>query len=227
MLRAFLCSAALLGLASIGLAADTKDTKDVKNAKNDNGMMATVQKVDAKNHTITVMMKDKNGKEEEKTLNLTKDVKVVDENGKTADADTLKDGDNVRVVERDGKLAEVQREPAASKNGEEATITNVDAKKGTITVQDEGQERQRAGADLQSDGRRPLLRQHRPGGRPGRVPVGQRGARGRGTGQTQGGPAEGQREEAGGEEGEVSDFTSRERERARLMETRVARARGW
>ena len=134
MLRAFLCSAALLGLASIGLAADTKDTKDVKNAKNDNGMMATVQKVDAKNHTITVMMRDQNGKEEEKTLNLTRDVKVVDENGKTADADTLKDGDNVRVVERDGKLAEVQREPAASKNGEEATITNVDAKKGTITL---------------------------------------------------------------------------------------------
>ncbi len=136
MLRAFLCSAAFLGLASVSLAADKKD------AKNENEMTATVTKVDVKANTLMVRMKDKNGKEEEKTFNLTKDVKVVDANDKAIQLDTIKAGDEVTLTERDGKLVEVEREHAkgttASKNGEEATITNVDAKKGTITLKMKG-----------------------------------------------------------------------------------------
>ena len=48
MLRAFLCTAALAALTTVGFAADTKDTKDTKA---DNGQAATVTKVDWRRRT--------------------------------------------------------------------------------------------------------------------------------------------------------------------------------
>ena len=148
MLRAFLCSAALIGLATVSLAAD-KTAAD-KN-KNENEMTATVIKVDAKKNTLTVTMKDKNGKEEEKTIAITNDVKVVDANDKAATLDTIKAGDEVTVTERNGKVVEIERERAKGTTGaktgttgttgtktghkHEATITKVDSKNGTVTVQ--------------------------------------------------------------------------------------------
>lgn len=140
MLRAFLCTAALASLATVSFAADAKDAKDTKA---DNGQAATVTKVDAQKNTLTVMMKDKDGKEEQQTFDLTKDVKLQDAAGKTIEASSLQKGDAIRIVEQNGKLAEVRRENSHSgetgqahngKKGEEATITNVDAKKGTVTV---------------------------------------------------------------------------------------------
>ena len=75
-MRAFLCSAALLGLASVCFAADTKDTKDAKDTKNDQGMMATVTKVDAKNHSVTLQWKDANGKQQEQSFAIGNDLYV-------------------------------------------------------------------------------------------------------------------------------------------------------
>ena len=139
MMRALLCLTALLGLAAVGLAADTKDAKD---AKTDNGTTATVTRMDAKKNTITLQWKDKNGKDEQQTFNITNDVRLMDENGKAFAADALKEGDDVRFTERDGKLVEIDREKAGTTAGtgnkageEEATITKVDAKNGTVTVQ--------------------------------------------------------------------------------------------
>jgi uncharacterized protein YigE (DUF2233 family) len=137
MLRAFLCSAALVGLATVSLAADKADKT---NAKNENEVTATVTKVDAAKNTLTVTMKDKEGKEETKTLTLTNDVKIVDANDKAATLDSIKAGDEVTLTHRDGKLVEVEREKAkgttATKGHKhEATITKVDAKNGTVTVQ--------------------------------------------------------------------------------------------
>jgi uncharacterized protein YigE (DUF2233 family) len=137
MLRAFLCSAALVGLATVSLAADK--AADKNNAKNENETTATVTKVDAKKNTLTVTLKDKDGKEETNTLTLTNDVKIVDANDKAATLDTIKAGDEVTLTHRDGKLVEVERENAkgTAKKGHkhEATITKVDAKNGTVTVQ--------------------------------------------------------------------------------------------
>lgn len=134
-MRAFLCSAALLGLASVCFAADAKDAKD---AKSDNGMQATVTKVDAKTHSVTLQWKDNNGKQEEQTFTLGSDVKLTDENGKTITAEGLKEGEQVRFTERDGKLVDLRAEKAgaagSNANGEEATITKVDSKNGTVTV---------------------------------------------------------------------------------------------
>jgi uncharacterized protein YigE (DUF2233 family) len=140
MLRAFLCSAALVGLATVSLAADKTDKTD--KTKNENEMTATVTKVDAQKNTLTVTMKDKEGKEETKTLTLTNDVKIVDAKDKAATLDSIKVGDEVTLTHRDGKLVEIEREHAkgtaeTAKKGHkhEATITKVDAKNGTVTVQ--------------------------------------------------------------------------------------------
>ena len=128
MMRAFLCSAALLGFATVCVAADAKDAKD---KTNDNGMQATIVKVDAKTNNITLKWKDKNGKDEEHSFDLTKEVKLTDENGKTLQADSLKEGQLVRITENNGKLTALRAEKGEQN---EATITNVDAKKGTVTV---------------------------------------------------------------------------------------------
>ena len=131
MLRAFLCSAALVGLATISLAADKTDKTADKN-KNGDEMHATVTKVDAAKNTITVEWKDKDGKEETKTLTLTNDVKFADENGKTTTLENLKAGDRVAITEHNGKVAEIEKRKG---HRHEATITKVDAKNGTVTVE--------------------------------------------------------------------------------------------
>lgn len=141
MMRTFLCSAALLGLATLCVAADAKDTKA---NKSDNGTTATVVKVDAKNNTITLKMKDQNGKEQDQTFNLSKEVKLTDANDKSIEASALREGEQVRVTENNGKLAALRVDnaaaPTTAKNGEEATIANVDAKKGTITLKMKGKD---------------------------------------------------------------------------------------
>jgi ribosomal protein S1 len=135
MLRAFLCTAALVGLATVSLAADKANNTANKKAKNGDEMHATVTKVDAAKNTLTVEWKDKEGKEETKTLTLTNDVKVADENGKTITLESLKAGDHVAITEHNGKVAEVERRKG---HRHEATITKVDAKNGTVTVQWKG-----------------------------------------------------------------------------------------
>ena len=140
MLRALLCSAAMVGMTTVGLAADTKDANKNQTqaqaqaqARNRSHVQATVTKVDAKKNTITLKMKDKTGKTEEQTFNLTNDVKMLDPNGKTVEANYFKAGEHVQVVEHNGKLAEIERERKGHRH--EATITKVDAKDGTVTVQ--------------------------------------------------------------------------------------------
>ena len=165
MMRAFLCSAALLGFATVCVAADAKDAKD---NTNDNGMRATIVKVDAKTNNITLKWKDKNGKDEEHSFDLTKDVKLTDENGKTLQADSLKEGQQVRITENNGKLT-------APPGGEGRTERGDDHQRGRQEGDghsaDEGQGRQGSGAHLHPGGGRPLFRQHGQGGGPGRVPI--------------------------------------------------------
>ena len=66
--------------------------------------------MDAKTNNITLKWKDKNGKDEEHPFDLTKDVKLTDENGKTLQADSLKEGQQVRITENNGKLTALQVE---------------------------------------------------------------------------------------------------------------------
>src|SRR5215831_19137978 len=45
---------------------------------------ATITNMDAKNHTITVKMKDKSGNDKERVFKLTEDIRYFDSTGKTA-----------------------------------------------------------------------------------------------------------------------------------------------
>jgi uncharacterized protein YpmS len=115
MLRAFLCSAAVLAFCVAGASADDKN-KDEKDQTKGEKQKATIIKVDAKNSTITVKMKDKDGKEVEKKFRLTDEVRYFDSTGKAAAIDIFQLGNQVLVVEREGKLVEVHKD--RSKNPE-------------------------------------------------------------------------------------------------------------
>jgi hypothetical protein len=90
-------------------------------------MHATISKIDAQNHTVTVKTADGQGQGKEKTLQLAKDVKYLNSSGKEAKADAFKAGDSVCLKEHDGKVTELHKEA-------QAKITKVDAEAGTITV---------------------------------------------------------------------------------------------
>ena len=102
---------------------------DAKNKDDHNtkSMHATISKIDSQNHTLAVKTMDDNGKEQETKLQLSSDVKYANAAGKEAKVDSFKVGDDVCVVEKDGKVTEVRKEA-------EAKITKVDRKAGAITV---------------------------------------------------------------------------------------------
>jgi len=80
--------------------------------KSKNGQKATITNVDAKNHTVTVKMKDKSGKEVDRTFSLTGDVRYMDSTGKVAAIDFFRSGDYVLVVEEEGQLKEIHKSSA-------------------------------------------------------------------------------------------------------------------
>ena len=65
--------------------------------------------MDAKKGTITLKMKGKNGKEQERTFNLTEDARYFDSTGRVAALDVFRSGNEVLVVEEQGKLKEVRQ----------------------------------------------------------------------------------------------------------------------
>jgi hypothetical protein len=131
MLRTSLCSMVALLVLAVGTArADDAKKDDEAKKKDDKGqhhMQATITKVDADKNTITVKTKDKDGKEEDKTLQLSKDAKVLNSAGKDEKLASLKAGDDVCLTQKDDKVTELRQHA-------EAKITKVDTKAGTITV---------------------------------------------------------------------------------------------
>jgi 3-dehydroquinate synthase class II len=109
MLRAFVCAAALLafGVSTLS-AADEDKTKSQAGARK-RPTKAKIVKVNPKKQTITVQMKDKTGKEVEKTFKLVEDIRMLDESGKIVAVDVFRNGDDVLVVEREGRLVEMRR----------------------------------------------------------------------------------------------------------------------
>ncbi|HLW65561.1 MAG TPA: hypothetical protein VKS79_09605 [Gemmataceae bacterium] len=115
MLRASFCSLAVLFVFTLGAvrADDTKNSKDKKETK------ATITKVDPKAGTITVKMKDKEGKETERTFKLESEVQMFDDNGKAiraADISVFRSGEYVLFVEREGKIPEIHKDRNGNKD---------------------------------------------------------------------------------------------------------------
>ena len=106
MLRA-ISSVAVLAVFAAGLAL-AQDKKDKAKAA-DKPTKATITKVDAKNKTITVRMKDKDGKDVERTFKLTEDVRMLDSSGKAVAIDVFQSGNDVLVIEREGRLREIHQ----------------------------------------------------------------------------------------------------------------------
>ncbi len=116
MFRTFLSLALTLTLTGF-TAVRAEDAKDKANK----GQQATITKVDAKNHTVTVRMKDKSGKEVEKTFKLTEDIRYLDSTGKVAAVDVFRSGDEVLVVEAEGQLKTLQRNSDAKADKDDNT----------------------------------------------------------------------------------------------------------
>jgi hypothetical protein len=131
MQRSLFCSLAVLALFTVGLAM-------AKNDKDKNHDKATIAQVDSKKGTITLRVKNQDGKEVDRTFALADGAEYVDSAGKVAKIDAFLPGDHVLFTEKDGKIKELKK----AKELAEATITKVDAKKGVATVkmQDNGKE---------------------------------------------------------------------------------------
>ncbi|HEY1378640.1 MAG TPA: hypothetical protein VGF55_17705 [Gemmataceae bacterium] len=104
MLRFVLGAVAVFGLCVAGARADDK-----KPDKANKGKAATITKVDQKAGTVTVRMKGDNGKMTNRTFHLTGEVGYFDSTGRVAAADIFRSGDEVLVVEEQGKLKEVHQ----------------------------------------------------------------------------------------------------------------------
>jgi len=127
MLRTVLCSILVFALTGLAAAAD-KDAKDKGQDKK--GQKATITKVDARNHTVTVKMKDKDGKEAERTFKLTEDIRYLDSTGKVAAIDVFRSGDYVLVVEEEGRLKELHKADDNNSKGQEGNKDRKDDKSG-------------------------------------------------------------------------------------------------
>jgi 3-dehydroquinate synthase class II len=110
-MRALLC-----GLVGLALCLGVAGADDKKSDSKGKGHGATISKIDTKNHSLTVKMKDKDGKETEKTFKLAETVRYVDSTGKVAAADIFKSGDYVLVIEEEGQLKEVHQAKKGTTN---------------------------------------------------------------------------------------------------------------
>jgi hypothetical protein len=123
MLRLSLFSLCAMMMLDAGLArANDSDKKQSMQH-----LQATITKVDKDKNTLAVKTIDKNGKEEDKTLQLSKDAKYLDSAGKDAKLDSFKVGDDVWITQKEDKVTELRKHA-------EAKIVKVDAKAGTIRV---------------------------------------------------------------------------------------------
>jgi len=118
-LPAFLLSAGLLVAAENKAGSENQKNNDAAKPSE-----AQIVKVDHKNGSITVKMKDAQGKEVEKTFQLTRDVRMIDETGKVMAIDVFEAGDDALVIEREGRLAELRR-PARAHRARPSDLINV------------------------------------------------------------------------------------------------------
>lgn len=72
-------------------------------------MQPTITKVDARRGTVTVKMENERGMDVEKLFQLTEDVEYLDSTGRVATLDVFECGDEVLIIEMEGKIKELKR----------------------------------------------------------------------------------------------------------------------
>ena len=120
-------SLATAAICCVLVIANADDTKKNANKDGKSCFHATITSIDRNNDTLTLKTCDKSGQEQQKTLQLSKDVAFRDSAGNSAKQDDLKVGDDVIIHEKDGKVAEI-------KKSDEATITKIDPQAGAVTL---------------------------------------------------------------------------------------------
>jgi len=115
-----LCVLAVCGLLAAAEDKDRKDKndkdrssksdKDKGDKKSKDQKEAKITKVDARKGTVTVKMKDKEGKEAERTFTLAEDVEYLDSTGRVARLDVFTSGDYVLIVEAEGKVKQMKKD---------------------------------------------------------------------------------------------------------------------
>jgi len=125
MLRPWRTIAVLVFCTGVLVAAEKKTRKEnSQDASGNKPAEVNIVKVDAKNGTLTVRIKDSEGKEREKTYQLTQDVRFFDQTGNAVAIDVFESGDDALVLEREGKLTELRR-PARAHQGRPSDLINV------------------------------------------------------------------------------------------------------
>jgi len=82
---------------------------------------ATITKVDPNAGTVTLKMKDQNGKDVEKVFRLTEDAEYLDSTGRVARLDVFRSGDQVLVIEGEGHITGLKK--SDKKSGDSATAS--------------------------------------------------------------------------------------------------------
>jgi hypothetical protein len=129
MLRVLFCSIAAVALFLGGLSAEEK------NKKASQPQQATITKIDSDKHTITLRIKDKDGKKAvEKTFELAGDVRLYDQAGKVTKMEVFQVGVLILAIEKEGKIIELSLPKAEAQPSEtQATIIRINPDKNTIT----------------------------------------------------------------------------------------------
>ncbi len=115
-----MCLGFISSLIFVGfLAAQNQNQNQNQNAQNKpnqstadqskDKQSAKITNVDAKSGTVTVQMKDQNGKDVSKSFKLTEDIRYFDSTGKAIAVDVFRSGDDVLFVEAQGRLRELHR----------------------------------------------------------------------------------------------------------------------
>jgi hypothetical protein len=88
---------------------------------------ATITKVDPQNGTVTLSMKGKDGKQTEKVFKLTEDAEYLDSSGRIAKLDVFRSGDQVLIIEGEGRLSGMKKSSGdkntGGKNSDNATAS--------------------------------------------------------------------------------------------------------
>ena len=80
---------------------------------------ATITSVNPKAGTVTVRMRDQNGKEVQRTFHLAEDAMYLDSTGRVATLDIFRAGDHVLVLEGEGRIKAIKK---AENKGKTPTI---------------------------------------------------------------------------------------------------------
>jgi uncharacterized protein YigE (DUF2233 family) len=125
--------AALAAMITLGQLATGDDTKASTSSQQKHCLHAKVTKISSDKDSITVELQDKSGSKHEQTFQLGKDVEFRDSSGSKEKLSDLKSGDDIVITQKDGKVCEIKEQ-------DEATITKVDPKAGTVTLSTKGKD---------------------------------------------------------------------------------------